>query len=100
MKLGILVNSNDHAVTIVGLTNAALAQGHEVIIFAMDAGTRLLEDIAFIRLATHQSVSMSFCDHSARELGVKTGGLSSRITASSQLSNAEMNKKADHVLVL
>ena len=42
MKLGILVNSDRNLEAITGMTRAALAKGHEVLLFAMDDGTRLL----------------------------------------------------------
>lgn len=100
MKLGILVNTAKHLDDIVGLCHAALAKKHEVIIFAMDEGSRLLEDDAFVSLAELDGVSMSLCDHSAKMLGAKTEGLPPKIVCASQLNNAMMNHAADRVIVL
>ena len=44
MKLGILVNTDKHLAAVTGITRAAIDKGHEVTIFAMDDGTRLLEE--------------------------------------------------------
>ncbi|MFH1603665.1 MAG: DsrE family protein [Pseudomonadota bacterium] len=100
MKLGMLVNTAKHADDVIGICRAALAAKHEVIIFAMDEGTRLLENAAFVSLAELDGVSMSLCDHSAKMLGAKTEGLSPKIACASQLSNAMMNHNADRVIVL
>lgn len=100
MKLGILVNSDQHGEQVVGLTRAAISSGHQVTIFAMDEGVRLLTDPAITALAALDGVSMSFCDHSSQELGVETNDLSGLIERSSQYNNAAMNHTADKVLVL
>lgn len=100
MKLGILVNTKDYLSEIVGIVRSASARGHEVNLFAMDEGTRLLEKQTYTALAGLAGVQMSYCDHSAQELGVNTNGLDPSITRSSQYSNAEMNHYADKVLVL
>lgn len=100
MKLGILVNSAGSLPAVIGLTAAAVAKNHQVTIFVMDEGTRLLEDASFVGLAASENVLMSYCDHSAQELGVETGELPGKIERSSQYSNAAMNHHADKVLVL
>lgn len=100
MKLGILVNSNMHLSQIAGIVKVAAARGNEVTLFAMDEGTRLLEEPEYVSLAGLRGVSMSYCEHSAVELSVDTGGLSESIESSSQYSNAVMNHNADKVLVL
>jgi len=100
MKLGMLINTAKHVNDVVGICRAAVARKHEVIIFAMDEGTRLLEDKTFISLAELEGVSMSLCDHSATMLGVKTEGLPPKIACASQLKNAKMNHDADRVIVL
>ncbi len=71
MKLGILVNTNRHAGHIVGLATAATEKNHDVVIFAMDDGVRLLDDTAFAELGNLDGVSLSFCSHSAREKGIQ-----------------------------
>ena len=100
MKLGILVNTDEHADAISGIVRAALARGHQPVIFAMDAGVRLLEEQNFVALADLEGVSISYCEHSSLEFEVKTEGLNPVIERSSQYSNAEMNHNADKVLVL
>ena len=100
MKLGILVNTNDHLSAITGVTRAAVDKGHQVTIFSMDEGTRLLEAPEYVSLSELQGVSMSYCEHSALELTVNTAGLTDSIERSSQYSNAAMNHNADKVLVL
>lgn len=100
MKLGMLINTAKHLDQVVGICRAALAKNHQVVIFAMDEGTRLLQDDAFVSLAELDGVSMSLCDHSAKISGAKTEGLSSKIVCASQLNNAMMNHNADRVIVL
>ena len=100
MKLGMLINTAKHVDDVVGICRAALARNHQVIIFAMDEGTRLLENDAFVSLAELDGVSMSLCDHSAKMCGAKTEGLPPKMVCESQLTNAMMNLDADRVLVL
>lgn len=100
MKLGILVNTNRHLEHARGLTRAAIAKNHEVIIFIMDEGTRLLGEKSFVELAELPGVSMSLCEHSAKDCGVNTTNLSEDVDCASQLSNAMMNQNADRVIVL
>lgn len=100
MKLGILVNTDRHLDTVVGITDAAIARGHEVIIFAMDAGTRLLTQPSYTWLCIRPGVTMSFCDHSAQQLGVGTDGVRKEIVSGSQYDNATMVHEADKVIVL
>ncbi len=100
MKIGILVNTDEYADAVTGIVRAALIRGHQAIIFAMDVGTRLLENPEFTALAELEGVTMSYCDHSSQEFAVNTEGLNPAIERSSQYSNAEMNHYADKVLVL
>lgn len=100
MKIGILVNTNDHLNTIVGIVNSAVEKGHSVNLFAMDKGTKLLEEQDYVSLVKLPGVLMSYCDHSAKELHVNTDDLGSEIERSSQYSNAGMNHNSDKVLVL
>ena len=100
MKLGILVNTNKTKDDVIGLTKAALAKGHEVIIFNMDDGTKLLGDSEFSALCKVDGVSMSFCDHSAKGLNVSTDGIPGEIVCGSQYDNAAMSHDADRVIVL
>lgn len=100
MKLGMLVNTNKNLDAVVGLTKAALAKGHEVVIFTMDEGTTLFGNPDYTALCGMNGVSMSFCDHSAKGIGAPTQGLSASVVCGSQYNNAAMNHDADKVIVL
>ena len=100
MKLGILVNTDRHLEHILGLTAAATAKNHEVVIFAMDDGVRLLDDKSFTDLSGQKGVSLSFCSHSARDQGIETEGRPEGITVGSQLNNAMMAQTVDRMINL
>lgn len=100
MKLGIFINTDRHLEHILGLTKAALAKGHEVTMFNMDDGTKLLGTPEFRELCKTKGVSMSFCDHSAKGLGVATEGIPEEIVCGSQYNNAVMNHDADRLIIL
>ena len=100
MKLGILVNTDRHVKDVVGITRAALAKGHEVIIFTMDKGSFILNNPEAAGLCNEEGISMSFCDHSAQKLGVSKEGIPEKISRGSQFDNASMNSEADRVIVL
>ncbi|HBR21427.1 MAG TPA: hypothetical protein DD713_02480 [Nitrospiraceae bacterium] len=100
MKLGILINTDRHLSDIIGITKAALSKGHEVIIFNMDEGTRLLGNSSFRELCSMYGIRMSFCDYNAKGLGVSKEGIPDEIVCGSQLNNAEMIHEADRVIVL
>jgi len=100
MKLGILVNTDRHLTDVLGITKAALAKGHEVIIFNMDEGTRLLGNPYFRELCGMKGVRMSFCDYNAKGFGISKEGIPDEIVCGSQLNNAEMVHDADRILVL
>jgi predicted peroxiredoxin len=100
MKLGIFVNTDRHLAHVVGITKAALAKGHEVIIFNMDEGTKLLGTPEFAELCSTPGVEMSFCDYSTKLLHVQTEGLPEKIVIGSQYHNAAMNHDADRVIIL
>ncbi len=100
MKLGILVNTAKNLQHVVGITRAAVAGGREVIVFAMDEGTRLLQEDAFTSLANLAGVTMSVCEHSAKAHGVAADRLPPQIRCGSQLNNAMMAREADRIVVL
>jgi len=100
MKLGILVNTDRHLDHVLGIIRAALSKNHEVMVFAMDDGIRLLSDPSFSGLAGDDNISMSFCRHSAEHLEIETENLAEGIRAGSQLENALMVHDADRVIVL
>lgn len=100
MKLGIFVNTGKNLDAVQGITKAALAKGHTVSIFNMDEGTKLVGTPAFSQLCRTPGVSVSFCDHSAKHMGVTTEGLPKEIVSGSQYNNAVMLHEADRVIVL
>ncbi len=100
MNLGILVNTDKNLDSILGITKSALAKGHTVSIFSMDAGTKLLGNPSFTSLCKTEGVKMAFCDHSAKHLNSPTEGLPAEIVCGSQFDNANMNHDADKVIVL
>jgi len=100
MKLGILVNTERHLDHLIGVTKAAVSRGHEVIIFTMDEGTKLLNNKDFCALGELRGVRMSFCRQNARQSGVTAEGVAGEITEGSQYNNALMHHDADRVIVL
>jgi len=100
MKLGLFVNTDTQLPAVIGITGAALGQGHTVAIFAMDEGTRLLLNPAFTALSSQAGVTMAFCDHSAQHLGTKPDSIPKTISCGSQYDNATMDHEADRVIVL
>lgn len=100
MKLGILVNTDRHADDLVGLTKAALLKKHEVMVFFMDDGVKLLNSPNVSRLSENPDVHMSYCDYSTQRIGVSTEGVPDNIECGSQFNNASMNHEADRVIVL
>jgi sulfur relay (sulfurtransferase) complex TusBCD TusD component (DsrE family) len=100
VRLGILVNTDRHAVEVAGLARAALARGHAVEIFAMDDGVRTLADPALAGLAALPGVAVSYCDLSLRQRGVDPAALPAAFREGSQYDNARMNQAADRVIVL
>jgi predicted peroxiredoxin len=100
VKLGILVNTAKHLEDVIGLTEAALARGREVIVFAMDEGTRLVNEPAFASLAALEGVTLSICEHSAKVQGLDLERLAPQIRCGSQLNNAMMAHAADRMVVL
>ncbi len=100
MILGILVNTDRHTEHLVGLTKAAVAGGHEVIIFFMDSGVKLLVNPTVTSLCDHSGVNMSFCDYTTQKNGISKEGVCDEIVCGSQYNNATMNHEADRVIVL
>lgn len=100
MKLGILVNTNRHAKDLVGITMTALAKGHEVVMFFMDAGEYLLSNKEIMNLCNEPKVKIAYCDYNAHRLGISKEGIPDRIRCGSQFDNATMNHEADRVIVL
>jgi len=100
MKLGILVNREDHLNDIIGITLAALERDHEVVVFTMDVGTRLFKRPEYSELCGLNGVKMSFCDHNAKMFEAQTGDIPEEIICGSQFDNASMMHECDKVIVL
>jgi len=100
MKLGILVNREDHLNEIIGITKAALERGHEVVVFTMDVGTRLFKRPEYSDLCGLNGVKMSFCDHNAKMFRAGTEGIPEAISRGSQYDNASMMHECEKVIVL
>lgn len=100
MKLGILVNTKDHLDDVVGITNAAVAKGHDVSIFVMDEGIRLLNNASFSSLVDVRGVVMHYCDHNAQQLDLQKEGLPEGVECGSQYNNSVMGHEAERIIVL
>jgi predicted peroxiredoxin len=100
MKLGLLVTTDRFPGLARGIAEAAVAKGHEVVLFATDEGTRLLRDPGYAALAAVAGVSMAFCDHSMQRHGGRPPGLPAAVRSGSQFDNAVMFDDADKVIVL
>lgn len=100
MKLGILVNSDRYLRIIIGLTKAAVSKGHEVFLFVMDEGVRLLKKSSLRNLLKLSGVSLTFCQHSADVIGISSNEIPKEAISGSQYDNASMNREVDRVIVL
>lgn len=100
MKLGILVNTDWHAKDLIGLAKAALLKGHEVIVFFMDTGVKLLLSQNVKDLCNNPGISISFCEYTTDKNGVSKEEFCDKVICGSQYNNATMNNEADRVIVL
>jgi predicted peroxiredoxin len=100
MKLGIHVMSDKHLEHVIGITKAAVSKGHEVIIFTMMNGEKLLENSSYSALSDVPGVSISFCDHNATHMGIDKSKIPQKIVCGSQFNNAVMVNTADKIIVL
>ncbi len=100
MKIGILVNTDKHLEDVGGLVNASILKGHEVIIFVMDRGVKLLEDSNFTKLCKLNGVTVSFCNHDSTRFGANKTNIPPEVVCGSQYNNAVMFHESDRVIVL
>ncbi len=100
MKLGIHVKTDKHREHVIGIAKAAAAKGHEVMIFTMAEGERLLEQQPYSELCKTPNIKMSYCDHNAGHMGIKKDAIPAEITCGSQYNNAVIVNSADKVIVL
>lgn len=95
-----MVATDRHLERLAGITEAAVARGHVVRIFATDAGTRLLAEPRFAGLSALPGVSLDYCDQSARRHGGRPAGLPAAIRKGSQFENAVLVAESDKLVVL
>jgi predicted peroxiredoxin len=100
MKLGILVNTDKNLNDVIGIAKSAAGKGHEVQVFAMDMGTKLLEQSSFLDLRNVKGVSMAFCDFSSKNVGAKTENMPAEIKRSDQWQNSKMHNTSEKVIIL
>jgi len=100
MKLGIHVMSDKHLNDVIGLTKAAVSKGHEVVIFTMVNGVKLLENPSYTALSNVPGVSMSYCDHNATGKGINKADIPEKVVCGSQFNNATMVHESDKLIVL
>lgn len=100
MKLGIHIKTDRHLEHAIGIVNAAAAKGHEVMLFTMAGGERLLENPRYSDLCKNPNVKMSYCDHDAIRMGIRKEMIPSEIVCGSQYNNAVMVSRADRIIVL
>ena len=95
--LGIMITNHENLDHIAGVTKAARAAGHPVMIFMTDEGVRFTRDPKFLELLKVDGVDISVCDHSCERVGVheKTEGIS----YGSQYNNATMLHDSSRVLI-
>lgn len=98
MKLGILIKNDSHLQHVVGLALAAINKKHDVFIFVMGEGTRLLQVGMFLELTKLERIFVSFCGKSANEMGVNTKNITANVIKGSQLNNAMKMHEADKVI--
>ena len=99
MRIGILVNTDKSRDHVLGMVKAALSRGHEISIFVMDTGTKLLADPAFSGICGLRGVSMSFCELSWQKEGAGTEVPPADMICGSQYNNAVMVRESDRILV-
>ncbi len=100
MKLGIHVNTDRHMDHVLGIAKAAAAKGHEVSVFTMADGEKLLENPKYGELCKIPNINMSYCDHNATHMGIKKDVIPAEVVCGSQYNNAVMVSEADRVIVL
>jgi hypothetical protein len=100
MKLGIHIKTDRHLEQVMGIVNAAASKGHEVMIFTMAGGERLLENRLYSDLCKNPKVKMSYCDHDATHMEIKKEMIPAEIACGSQFNNALMVNDADRIIVL
>jgi peroxiredoxin family protein len=100
MKLGIMVTTDRHLRHLVEITRAAVARGHEVVIFNTDEGVRLIRDPEYQSLGELPGVRMSYCDLMTERHRVSKDGLPELCRQGNQYDNSTMAHDAQRVINL
>jgi sulfur relay (sulfurtransferase) complex TusBCD TusD component (DsrE family) len=100
MILGILLITKGYSEDVVGLTRAALQQGHEVNLFMMDDGVFYSQDAQVAGLAGQTGVTLSLCERSCQWRDIEEHMIPDGVTAGSQMQNAIMHNSADRIIVI
>jgi hypothetical protein len=96
-KLGIMITKPENLEHITGVTKAARAAGHPVMIFMTDEGVKFSTDPKFLELLKVDGVEISVCDHSRERIGLH--GKTEGISYGSQYNNAGMLHDSARVLI-
>jgi peroxiredoxin family protein len=100
MKLGIFINTDKHLSDVIGIAKAAVAKGHEVAMFNMDDGLKLITKPAFSDICKLKGISTCYCDHSAKGMNIAKEGIPVEVICGSQYNNAVMVDASDRIIVL
>jgi hypothetical protein len=96
-KLGIMITKHENLEHIAGVTKAARAAGHPVMIFMTDEGVKFSTDPKFLELLKVDGVEISVCDHSRERIALH--GKTEGISYGSQYNNAGMLHDSARVLI-
>jgi predicted peroxiredoxin len=100
MKLGILVSTDRNLRHVLGIARAALGKGHEVEMFVMDEGVRLMTNSGLGTLAGTEGFSASYCEYSLDQMGISREQVPDGFSGGSQFDNALMARNSDRVVSL
>jgi len=100
MKLGLLVATDRNLKHLRGIVLSALARGHEVEVFVMAEGVRLLCDEGFREIIARPGLTASYCSFNAMMHGIDEGCIPAEAEPASQINNLMMARSSDRVITL
>jgi len=100
MRLGIIATSRDSRAHLLGFSRAARARGHEVSVFLTDSAVALCRDAEVAGLAEEGALSITYCTHSARRMGIEASEIPEGPVGGSQYAHALIHRTADRVISL
>ena len=100
MKIELFVSTDRNLHHLTGITHEAVSRGHEVSVFVMDAGARLLLNDELAGLCRLKGVSVTCCNLSLAQLGIEPSAIPPEVKRGSQYDNAGLMNAADHVISL